>query len=515
MATRQTFDISFYCRKSKCDKNGLAPIELSIIINSERCYLSLQRKERPEEFQTAIASKKTNPIKTFCENQRRLVDDYVEQMAFANVPLTASNLKECLKKGYVTQFYSLGDLWRDILDNQLQKVSVGDIHDLTYNKYILAKSAFYKSNNFTDTTPANDVDLQSINKFQLFLREQGMQQPTIYNYHSRVKAAFTLAFNRGKIKSSPYAAFKMNKGEKKDIVWLTEQELRILSTKDLRSDRLSKVRDAFLFQCYSGLSFSDMSLLKKEDYKFDKRFNQIYVEKCRVKTNEKFTSIILKEGKAILEKYDYQIPCLSNQKYNSYLKEIQALCRIEKVLHSHLGRTTYICYLYNKGVSIDVIKTLVGHSSAKTTLKYYAEMDKNTLMEAIQKMEGEPVIQLSKHNPNVDSANDTINEFFKETIYKAGCAAPSNADLILLEDNVINHLLSLKQKSPDAYRTLFAKCVATTLSRESFYKKQIATCKQIGDSTELKSLSTLRKSAVRLQKTLKGLDARLYTTIAK
>ena len=70
MATRQTFSISFYCRKSKADKKGLAPIELSIVINGERTYIRLPRKERPEDFAKAMDGKRDNEMKVYCENQR-------------------------------------------------------------------------------------------------------------------------------------------------------------------------------------------------------------------------------------------------------------------------------------------------------------------------------------------------------------------------------------------------------------------------------------------------------------
>ena len=278
MAQRQTFDISFYCRKSKANKNGYAPVELSIIINGERNYLTLQRKERPEEFKAAMASKKINAIKSFCENQKKLIDDYVQQMAFEGIELTAENLKECLKRGYVAQLYSLGDLWRDLLDNERAKLKTGDIGEQTYKKYTLAKRALYEANNFNDSTPAKAVELQNINKVQFYLREKGISQPTIYNYHARTKTAFTLAFERGKIQSNPYAGFKMDKGEHKPRIFLTEAELKKIAKKDLRVERLEKVRDLFLFQCYSGLSYSDMALLEKSDYKEDK--GTIYIEKC-------------------------------------------------------------------------------------------------------------------------------------------------------------------------------------------------------------------------------------------
>ena len=134
MATRQTFDISFYCRPSKVDRNGYAPVELSIIINGERHYMKLQRKERPEVFRQAMESKRSNDIKVFVEGQRRIINRIVEDMSFADIELTAQNLKDCLKKGGVANFYSMGQLWNDVLDNKRAELTSGDLSDNTMQR---------------------------------------------------------------------------------------------------------------------------------------------------------------------------------------------------------------------------------------------------------------------------------------------------------------------------------------------------------------------------------------------
>lgn len=385
MATRQTFSISFYCRPSKVDKKGLAPIELSLVINGKRTYLRLQRKEYPDEFNRAMNSKRENELKIYCENQRIRVNTIVEDMQFADIELTADNLKECLMKGGVSNFYTLGQLWTDIIYNKQGELEEGDIAVDTYNRYNLSKTAFYKANGFDDNTPAKVVELQHINIFQRYLRgEMKLSQYTAYNYHARAKSAFVLAFNRGKIKSNPYASFKMDKGEKKEIVYLTEEEVNTIKNKQM-VERLNRIKDLFVFQCYSGLAYSDMALLEKEDYQRNEK-GQIFIQKRRKKTKQLFKSIVLRDGISILEKYDYVLPVISNVKYNAYLKEIQTICGIDKSLHTHLGRTTYICYLYNKGVPIDTIAEIVGHSSCHTTLKYYAKMDNSTIFNTFRQL---------------------------------------------------------------------------------------------------------------------------------
>ena len=384
MATRQTFSIKFYCRQSKADKQGFAPVELSIVINGERTYIRLPRKERPDEFKKAIESKRENVIKVYCEGQRVLLNKVVEDMQYAGFEITAENLKECYRRGGIAQFYTLGQLWHDIIDNKTIEKANGDLDEDTYHRYLLARDAFYEATGYDENTPAQNVELQDLHRLQQHLRREGRKQSTIHQYHAKCKAAFTLAFNRGKIKANPYSQFKMDKGEKKEIIWLNNKELEKKKKKDFSTDRLRKVRDLFLFQCFSGISFGDLAELKRSDYQENEQ-GQIYIEKYRKKTGVRFLSMVLAEGKRILEKYDYELPTLTNQKYNSYLKEVQDICRLNKVLTTHVGRKTYVCYLYQKQVPIEVIATIVGHTNCYTTLKYYAKMDKQTIFTELRK----------------------------------------------------------------------------------------------------------------------------------
>lgn len=405
MATRQTFSTQFYCRKSKADKKGLAPVELSIVINGERTYLRLPRKARPEEFKKDLDNKRHNPTKVYCENQRNHLYDIIEEMQFANIEITAENVKAYYKMGGVAKFYTLGQLWQDIIANKDSERATGDIQLDAYQRYNRAMEAFYKATGYTKDTPAKNVDIQDITRLRHYLRDKGLKQSTIYQYDAKCKAAFTLAFNRGKIKANPYAQVKMCKGEKKDIVWLTTDELKILNDKDFATDRLRSVRDLFLFQCYSGLAYKDMSLLVPSDYERNEQ-GMIFIEKSRSKTGVGFVSYILDEGKRILERYDYVLPMLSNQKYNAYLKEIQDLCGLKKHLTTHVGRKTYICYLYQKHVDIEVIAALVGHRTCHTTLKYYAKMDKTAITKELRKRHVAQTLDKTKTKERVSSSPD-------------------------------------------------------------------------------------------------------------
>jgi integrase len=155
-----------------------------------------------------------------------------------------------------------------------------------------------------------------------------------------------------------------------------------LQDTDLHSERLDKIRDLAVFQAGSGLAYADLYLLVPEDILTSPEGIK-YIYKERQKTGVFFTSVLLPCAISVLNKYNNMLPIVSNQRYNSYLKEIQTLCRIEKTLHTHLFRKTYATYLLNSGCRMDVVAQAMGHTSTRITAATYAFMQKNTVVTEI------------------------------------------------------------------------------------------------------------------------------------
>ena len=156
-----------------------------------------------------------------------------------------------------------------------------------------------------------------------------------------------------------------------------------LENKSFSTDRLNKVRDCFLFQAYTGLSYSDMAGLTKDDFiACDKG---MYLHKARVKTKVNYTVFLLPKAIALLEKYDWKLPVLSNQKYNSYLGEIKDIIGISKPLHSHIARHTAATQFLNNGLSIDVVAKILGHTNTNMT-KHYAKLLDTTVLNEMAKL---------------------------------------------------------------------------------------------------------------------------------
>lgn len=371
---RITSSISFYCRKSKEDKKGLAPIEVSIIIGGKRVFCNLPRKEYPEAFSKATASKRSNDIKEYLEEIRTKFNSYQTDLLRNNIPITPTTIKDCFKNGGIKS-YTIADMFDDFLATQAKRT---DLSLGAYKRYEYVRNLFYTQ--FDKTQEIETITCSAIDRFYIYLQSR-YNTATSASHMTRLKTIITYAINDGRLKINPFKNIKVKHSHKK-IEYLTEEELqRIINTKiDNRS--LEDVRDAFILQASSGLAYVDLYNLRKEDIKIDDNGNH-YITKNRQKTGTEYTTVILKEGVDVLHKHDYNIHILSNQKYNAYLKAIADLAGIDKNLTTHIARKTFCCRLLNRGVSINTVAKCAGHSDIKITRSYYATLQENTVISEV------------------------------------------------------------------------------------------------------------------------------------
>lgn len=190
-----------------------------------------------------------------------------------------------------------------------------------------------------------------------------------------------MAINNNYMDSNPFANFKM-KVSKTSVPYLTEKELKSIISKDFSCDRLNKIRDVFVFNSLTGLSFSDCKTFKKEEHIFVDENGSKWIHKDRIKTGGLSRIPLLPLAEFILDKYDYQLPVPSNTKMNAYLKEIQDLCGITKNLTTHVARHTAATLFLNNGTSLDSVAAILGHASTKMTQRYAKLLDVTIMKEA-------------------------------------------------------------------------------------------------------------------------------------
>ena len=371
---RTTFNIGFVCRQSKVTKSGKAPVEMSIIINGKRTYLTLPIKEDPKMFQKQVSSKKMNPIKEYLEQVYQKVVVAQTELVKNDIPVTAASLKDYIQNGCTTS-YTIQDLFDEYLKILKKRVGI-NLTKAVYRKYEIVRNLFYSS--ISNTKQVTEITNGVIANFYAELNQK-YESTTSASMMVKLKTIVTYALDNGKLKINPFNSIKISK-RTKEVEFLTTEELQAIKSRAF-SGRLEKVKDLFLFQCFTGLAYIDMANLTKEDFQFNE--DQIYIKKCRVKTNITYLTVLIDEAAEIAKKYNFELPVLSNQKYNSYLKEIADLCGITKSLHTHIGRHTFATYMLNKGVSIEVVAKMLGHSNIKQTQHYSKLVDK-TVFKAVQ-----------------------------------------------------------------------------------------------------------------------------------
>jgi site-specific recombinase XerD len=192
----------------------------------------------------------------------------------------------------------------------------------------------------------------------------------------RVKKIIHFAIAENYLQRDPFNLYK-NKKHKTKIIYLSVEELNKLEKHHFNQLRLQKVKDLFVFCCYTGLAYLEMSTLTVEHIKIGFDGNE-WIEMNRQKTDAKLSIPLLPKAKIILEKYNNELPKISNQRFNSYLREIAEVLEIEKKLTHHIARKTFATtvLLYN-GVPMEIVSELLGHSKVAITQEHYAKVVKN------------------------------------------------------------------------------------------------------------------------------------------
>lgn len=206
-----------------------------------------------------------------------------------------------------------------------------------------------------------------------------------YNYHRFLNSFIIDAVNEGLLKRNPYKEINIGKGNSEGIdKYLTPEEFERIKNVELPTDSLRRVRDIFVFQTYTCLSYSD---LRDFDVSNIQEVNgmKVYTGN-RNKTGERFTIPLLQPALHLIYIYKGKLPVISNVKYNYYLKIIAQAAGIDKPVSTHWARHTGATMLLNEGIDMQIVSKICGHSSIRMTEKIYAKLLDETVVNAIKKL---------------------------------------------------------------------------------------------------------------------------------
>jgi integrase/recombinase XerD len=182
-----------------------------------------------------------------------------------------------------------------------------------------------------------------------------------------LKCAFYEAINRGEIETFPLINYKGKKDKVKEIVFLGQEEVTVLILAKFASSMLQKAKNLYLFQCATGMSFSDMY----GNWKIEEHKGKRYFIGQRQKNNATFMLPVTEMADQVLQEYYYELPKMCNAVMNRALKEICAILVIKKNITTHTGRKTFATHMQDEGYTRESVSKMMGHRSMQTTERYY------------------------------------------------------------------------------------------------------------------------------------------------
>ena len=263
---------------------------------------------------------------------------------------------------------------------EIPKLRIGDG---TRQRYVVLLNRMYqygKLATWADLTTENlyafDRWLHNINKPQSNGDKQSgttrkIGDAAVYNYHRTLRSLLARAVKFGVIETNPYERVRgeFRKGIKENVEYLTEAEIEAIeSLHPMAGTQAAMARDLFVFQMYTGLSYSDAQAFDIRDYRLvGGRWRAIG---NRIKTGVAYVSDLLPQAVDVLERYGMQVPKIGNVQYNETLKDIQKALGIRTRLHSHLARHTFATRALALGVKIENVSKMLGHTNIRQTERY-------------------------------------------------------------------------------------------------------------------------------------------------
>lgn len=380
-----------YNRYRKASPTRDAVIELRIAFNNKQKYLSTGIRLYPKEWQrgrvvnrldAAILNKTLDKLMS---DVRQVIYEMIED---GNIDIFAIPSKLAAKRRKVMTFI---EFYNE--KAQIRKHGIGKIAQGRYDLVPRILEEFGRIASFSDLTANNIV------AFDKFLTKKGIQASSRWhNYHKYIRRFLAEAIREGYLETDPYDGVRLDHGnfDKSIEKFLTVEELKQLKEAQMPEERLERIRDLFIFQSYTCLSYTDLAHFDKKRILIEDG-KKVYHGQ-REKTNVRFTIPLLAPAIEILERYN-GLPLslttknktsgkiISNAKYNKFLKEIAEPAGLSQHLTTHWARHTGATMLLNAGVQPEVIAVIGGWKNTKVLMRIYAKMREKTVIKAVNDVE--------------------------------------------------------------------------------------------------------------------------------
>jgi site-specific recombinase XerD len=386
-----TVSILFYIKRSKANSQGICPIYVRVTVDSKRFEFSSMKYINSEKW-----SSEGSKVRGSNEEARTINShlDYLKnQVLAAEKRLFKKDIKvnsESIKN----EIFAIEERTRTLIPifqdhNSKIKALIGkEYAPGTLERYETSlrhtKEFLLWKYNVTDID-ITKIDHAFVTDYEFFLRTvRNCANNTAVKYLKNFNKIIKLCLANHWLDKNPFANYK-SKVKEVERVYLSEEELQDIINKNFGTERLSLVRDIFIFSCFTGLAYIDVKNLTKSHICIGIDGDK-WIFTHRQKTESASKIPILPVTQMIIDKYENHpqavnqnklLPILSNQKMNAYLKEIAGVCKIDKELTFHIARHTFATTVtLTNGVPIESVSKMLGHKNLRTTQHYAKVLDK-------------------------------------------------------------------------------------------------------------------------------------------
>jgi site-specific recombinase XerD len=396
---KSTFKVLFYLKRTAIRKDGKMPIVTRVTVDGIIAQFNTKLEIQPNYWSVKTGKVIGHPSDSKQHNAQ------LEEIK-ASLHSIYHELQR--KDNYVTaekvknEFLGISEHHETLLSlfqkhNEDVKKLIGVNKSAgTYQKYEVTRRHLQKfmqlKYQITDIS-LKEIKHLFVTDFEIYLlTTAACNTNTTAKFMQFFKRIILIARNNGLIATDPFANYKIRLISV-DRGYLTQEDVEKILKKEFAIKRLELVRDIFIFSCFTGLSYIDVKNLTNKEIRtsFD---NNLWIMTKRQKTKVDSNILLLDVPKMIIEKYkgksinDQVLPILSNQKMNAYLKEVGDLCEVDKELTFHLARHTFATTItLAKGVPIETVSKMLGHTNIKTT-QIYARITDSKISNDMQALAG-------------------------------------------------------------------------------------------------------------------------------
>ena len=356
--------------RANAGRSGTGPVEIRITIERKNYYVQTGVKIIRSEF---LSGSIINRMDADELNKRvhlihvRVVNA-INDCLDKNQPVDIKDIRE--------KVWNLNEAKRDSsmidwFEAQMPLLGLNPNTLRHYSTLILRLREYNKMTRWTDLTVENLYDWNAWLHRLPGWDGKLISDAAVYNYHKCMKALISRAVRMKVISENPYNSLRgaFKRGDRETVEYLTEDEMKRIENMSVAPGTIiEKARDLFIFQMYTGLSYSDAMTFDIRNYRMED--GMLTAVGQRVKTGVSYISRILPPAAKVLEKYGWQVPYIHNSEYNRALKTIGIVAGIQSKLHSHMARHTFATWMLSQGVSLDSVSVMVGHTNIIQTRRY-------------------------------------------------------------------------------------------------------------------------------------------------